>query len=64
MKEIIEDIANLDSDFKKLEQNDINECNFLKQQVNTLIQEKMAVQQDAIKLDTRISTIEGEVGYE
>ena len=64
LKEIIEDIANLERDYQKLQANDINECNFLKQQVNTLIQEKITVQQDAIGLDTRIHTIENEVGYE
>ena len=48
----------------KLQQNDVNECNFLKQQVNTLVQEKITVQQDAIGLDTRIHTIENDVGYE
>ena len=64
MKEIIEDIANLEKDFQKLQINDVNECNFLKQQVNTLVQEKIVVQQDAIALDTRIHSIENEVGYE
>ena len=64
LKEIIEDINNLNSDFLKLQANDINECNFLKQQVNSLVQEKMVVQQDAISLDTRIHSIENDVGYE
>ena len=64
LKEIIEDIKNLHGDFQKLEANDINECNFLKAQVNSLIQEKMLVQQDAIALDTRIHAIENDVGYE
>ena len=64
LKEIIEDIANLEKDFQKLQANDINECNFLKQQVNTLVQEKIVVQQDAIALDTRIHAIENDVGYE
>ena len=63
MKEIIEDIANLEKDFQKLQINDVNECNFLKQQVNTLVQEKIVVQQDAIALDTLIHSIENEVGY-
>merc|ERR1712147_409331 len=50
LKEIIEDISNLEKDYMKLQQNDVNECNFLKQQVNTLVQEKITVQQDAIGL--------------
>ena len=37
LKEIIEDISNLEKDFQKLQQSDINECNFLKQQTNTLV---------------------------
>ena len=64
LKEIIEDIANLEKDFQKLQITDVNECNFLKQQVNTLVQEKIVVQQDAISLDTRIHGIENDVGYE
>ena len=43
LKEIIEDIANLEKDFQKLQINDVNEVNFLKQQVNTLVQEKIVV---------------------
>ena len=64
LKEIIEDIANLEKDFQKLQQSDINECNFLKQQTNTLVQEKIVLQQDAIALDTRITAIENDIGFE
>ena len=64
LKEIIEDISNLEKDFQKLQQSDINECNFLKQQTNTLVQEKIVLQQDAIALDTRITAIENDIGFE
>ena len=64
LKEIVEDIANLEKDFFKLQHNDINEMNFLKQQANTLVQEKIVLQQDAIALDTRISAIENDIGFE
>ena len=64
LKEIIEDIANLEKDFVKLQQIDHNEINFLKQQGNVLVQEKIQLQQDSIALDTRISCIEADVGYE
>ena len=64
LKEIIEDISNLEKDFMKLQQSDINECNFLKQQTNTLVQEKIVLQQDAIALDTRITAIENDIGFE
>merc|ERR1719454_840305 len=62
LKEIIEDIANLEKDYLKTQASDINECNFLKQQTAQLIQEKINLQQAAIALDTRISTLEGDVG--
>ena len=64
LKEVIEDISNLEKDFLKLQASDTNECAFLKQQTNTLVQEKIILQQDAIALDTRIHTIENDVGYE
>ena len=64
LKEIVEDIANLEKDFFKLQNADINEMNFLKQQTNTLVQEKIVLQQDAIALDTRISSIENDIGFE
>ena len=64
LKEIIEDIANLEKDYLKLQQVDINEVNFLKQQTAQLVQERIALQQNAIALDTRIATIEGDVGFE
>ena len=37
LKEIIEDIANLEKDYQKLQASDVNECNYLKQQTNTLV---------------------------
>ena len=64
LKEIIEDIANLEKDYQKLQQSDVNECNFLKQQTNTLVQEKIVLQQDAIALDTRITAIGNDIGFE
>jgi hypothetical protein len=36
LKEILEDIANLEKDFRKLQQMDNNEMNFLKQQSTQL----------------------------
>ena len=64
LKEIIEDISNLEKDFYKLQHGDQNEINFLKQQTNTLVQEKLILQQDAIVVDTRITAIENDVGFE
>lgn len=64
LKEIIEDISNLEKDFYKLQASDISEMNFLKQQTNTLVQEKLVLNQDSIGLDTRITSIENDVGFE
>ena len=64
LKEIIEDIANLERDYLKLQLSDCNECNFLKQQTASLVQEKIMLQQEAIALDTRITGLENDVGYE
>ena len=41
LKEILEDVNNLEKDFRKLQQNDLNEIAFLKQQAAQLQQEKM-----------------------
>ena len=64
LKEILEDINNLEKDFRKLQQNDLNEVAFLKQQAAQLQQEKMRLQQNTIMVDNRVTNIEGEVGYE
>jgi regulator of replication initiation timing len=64
LKEIIEDISNLEKDFFKLQQSDVNEMNHLRQQTNTLVQEKMVLTQDANGLDRRITSIERDVGFE
>ena len=64
LKEILEDINNLEKDFRKLQQNDLNEVAFLKQQAGQLQQEKMRLQQNTIMVDNRVTNIEGEVGYE
>ena len=64
LKEIIEDIVNLEKDLRKLQAADHNEIQFLKQQASGLTLEKTRLQQVAVELDNRISTIEGEVGFE
>ena len=64
LKEILEDIANLERDFRKMQTMDINEISFLKQQVSQLNGEKMKIEQSVILLDTRINSIEHEVGFE
>ena len=44
LKEILEDIANIERDFKMLQSQDINEQVFLKQQVGHLVQEKVKIE--------------------
>ena len=64
LKEILEDVANLDRDFRKMQQMDINEITFLKQQVAQLNGEKTKIEQSCILLETRVNSIEHEVGFE
>ena len=64
LKQVFEDITNLERDFKKVQAGDCNEMNFLKQQHNQLVQEKVALQQSYVLLENRVATIEGEVGFE
>ncbi|TNV83904.1 hypothetical protein FGO68_gene2046 [Halteria grandinella] len=64
LKQVFEDISNLERDFRKTLNSDVNEMNFLKQQYNNLLQEKVALQQSCVILDSRVANIEGEVGFE
>ena len=64
LKEILEDIANLDKDFKKLVEMDNNEVKFLQQQLFQLTQEKTKLQQSVVMLDTRVANVENDVGFE
>ena len=54
----------MEKDFRKLQQSDLNEVSFLKQQCVQLQQEKMRLQQNTIMVDNRVTNVEGEVGYE
>ena len=64
LKEIMEDVLNLEKDFRKLMEVDINEVNFLKQQIHQTNVEKSKLQQNIIILDTRTSAVENDVGFE
>ena len=64
VKELSEDIAHLEKDFRKLLEQDLNEVNFLKQQIANTNVEKAALQQNLVKLDMRISSVEHDVGFE
>ena len=64
VKELSEDIAHLEKDFRKLLEQDLNEVNFLKQQIANTNVEKAALQQNLVKLDMRVSSVEHDVGFE
>ena len=64
IKELLEDISNYEKDFRKLVLHDINETNFLKQQVAYLNDEKCKIQESEIVLDSRIVIVEECVGFE
>ena len=64
MKQILEDINNLEKDFRKLQQSDLNEQGFLKQQVSGLNQEKLKIEQSSLLLDARVNALEHDVGFE
>ena len=64
LKEVIEDIANLEKDYLKLQAQDIDQVNFLKAEIACLNEEKICLQQASIALDSRITTCEQEIGYE
>lgn len=44
LKEVIEDIANLEKDYLKFQQGDIDQINYLRVEVGVLNQEKIALQ--------------------
>ena len=64
VKELSEDIVHLEKDFRKLLEQDLNEVNFLKQQIANTNVEKATLQQNLVKLDMRISAVEHDVGFE
>jgi hypothetical protein len=54
----------LEKDFLKIQQSDIDQVNFLKAEIGVLNQEKIALQQQSIGLDSRITCCEQDIGYE
>ena len=64
LKEILEDLANLEKDFKKIELSDRNEHQYLRQQVSQIVTEKTSIQQKTLLLENRVSSAENDVGFE
>lgn len=61
-KLIMEDLHNLEKEFKRTVQSDKTEVDFFKQQLNGLTQDKTKIKQSAISLDTRLKQCETDVG--
>ena len=60
---IVNEAIKVTNNFKKLLQEDEEEFSQLKQQVNTLIQERIKIQQDALVLENRVYETEKDLGY-
>ena len=63
-KSVLDDLSNLEKEFKRVIQNDKSEIDFLKQQISSLNQDKIKLQQSTIGLDSRLKSCEAEVGVE
>jgi len=64
VKAVMDDLSNFEKEFKRVIQNDRTEVDFLKQQIASLNQDKIKLQQSTISLESRIKTCEVEVGVE
>lgn len=60
----LDSLEKLNQEFHKLQHESRDEDNFLKQQLNTLGQEKTKIEQSVLILGTRVSESEGQVGIE
>ena len=60
----MDDLINFEKEFKRLIQNDRTETDFLKQQLASLNQDKIKLQQSTISLESRMKSCEVEVGVE
>lgn len=63
-KSVMDDLSNFEKEFKRVIQNDKTENEFLKQQIASLNQDKIKLQQSTISLDSRMKTCEVEVGVD
>lgn len=60
---IVNEAIKVTNTFKKLLHEDDEEFSQIKQQVNTLVQERIKIQQDALVLENRIFETEKDLGY-
>ena len=61
---ILDDIENVEREFKNLASEGKSECSFLKQQLSALTQEKMKIEQNCLLLGTRVEEVERNIGIE
>ena len=61
---IMDDLANFDKDLKRVIQNDKTETDFFKTQTNSLNEDKIKLQKEAISLQSRMRTCEIDIGVE
>lgn len=61
---ILDNVEKLEKDFKTLVSEEKSEGSFLKQQLASLTQEKMKLEQNCLLLGTRIEEVERNVGIE
>ena len=61
-KSLMDSLYNFDKDLQRVMQNDKAETNFFKQQLNSLNQDKLKLQQNVIILDSKLKSCETEVG--
>eukprot|EP00331_Platyophrya_macrostoma_P015803 CAMPEP_0176471462 /NCGR_PEP_ID=MMETSP0127-20121128/41142_1 /TAXON_ID=938130 /ORGANISM="Platyophrya macrostoma, Strain WH" /LENGTH=82 /DNA_ID=CAMNT_0017866105 /DNA_START=347 /DNA_END=595 /DNA_ORIENTATION=- len=60
---MMEEIGRLEKEFKKLSDIDKSETVFLKQQMESLNQDKIKLQQNGLILESRVTEAESDVGY-
>ena len=58
----MEELHNLEKEFKRTVQSDKTELQFFKDQISGLTQDKTKIKQSAISLDTRLKQCETDVG--
>ena len=61
---VMDDLANFDKDLKRVIQNDKTETDFFKTQTNSLNEDKIKLQKEAISLQSRMRTCEIDIGVE
>ena len=61
---IIDDLSNFSKDLKRVIQNDRTETEFFKVQMNSLNDDKVKLQKEAISLQSRMKTCEVEIGVD